>query len=64
MTNASMISTVMMSLSKTHRVLAPDLPGFGDSEKPGRRVLIPAFFARWLIAFMDATGIERALPRR
>ncbi|HEX4336416.1 MAG TPA: alpha/beta fold hydrolase [Polyangiaceae bacterium] len=58
MTNASMISTVM-SLSKTHRVLAPDLPGFGDSEKADG-AYDPAFFARWLIAFMDATGIDRA----
>jgi len=58
MTNASMISTVV-ALAKDHRVIAPDLPGFGDSGKPDGRY-DAAFFARWLIAFMDATGVERA----
>ncbi|HEX3596396.1 MAG TPA: alpha/beta fold hydrolase [Polyangiaceae bacterium] len=58
MTNASMISTVA-ALAKDHRVIAPDLPGFGDSAKPDGDY-DPAFFARWLIAFMDAMGVERA----
>jgi pimeloyl-ACP methyl ester carboxylesterase len=58
MTNASMIST-LAELSRDHRVLAPDLPGFGDSAKPDA-AYDPAFFSRWLLAFMDATGIERA----
>lgn len=58
MTNASMISTVA-SLAKSRRVIAPDLPGFGDSAKP-LRDYDPDFFARWLLAFMDATGVSRA----
>jgi len=58
MTNASMIATVS-ALAKSRRVLAPDLPGFGDSGKP-IGAYDPAFFARWLLAFMDATGIGRA----
>ncbi|HVU04578.1 MAG TPA: alpha/beta fold hydrolase [Polyangiaceae bacterium] len=57
-TNASMMPTVA-ELSRTHRVLAPDLPGFGESEKPVA-TYAPAFFARWLSAFLDATGTPRA----
>jgi pimeloyl-ACP methyl ester carboxylesterase len=58
-TNASMLPT-LVALASGHRVLAPDLPGFGDSEKP---VLAydPAFYARWLRGFLDALGIQRAV---
>ena len=58
MTNASMVST-LSALARDHRVLVPDLPGFGDSSKPDADY-DPAFFSRWLVAFMDATGVERA----
>lgn len=58
-TNASMLPT-MAALAPGHRVLAPDLPGFGDSEKPVR-AYDPAFYARWLVGFLDALGIERAV---
>ena len=57
-TNASMLPT-LWDLARDHRVLAPDLPGFGESGKP-LRAYDAAFFARWLEAFMDATGIRRA----
>ncbi len=57
-TNASMLPT-LGDLSRDHRVLAPDLPGFGDSGKPIRRYHA-AFFARWLVAFLDAVGVQRA----
>lgn len=57
-TNASMLPT-LAELSHDHRVLAPDLPGFGDSGKPVRAYDAP-FFARWLVAFLDAVGIPRA----
>jgi pimeloyl-ACP methyl ester carboxylesterase len=58
-TNASMLPT-LAALAPEYRVLAPDLPGFGDSEKP---VLAydPAFFADWLAGFLDALGVERAV---
>jgi pimeloyl-ACP methyl ester carboxylesterase len=46
-------------LSRDRRVIALDLPGFGASAKPLRRYH-PAFFARWLVAFLDAAGIARA----
>src|SRR5258708_26788707 len=51
---------MMWDLSRDHHVFVPDLPGFGESEKPLRR-LRPAFFARWLVGFLDAVAIDRAL---
>lgn len=57
-TNASMLPT-LRDLARDHRVIAPDLPGFGDTGKP-LRPLHAAFFAQWLRAFMDALDVERA----
>jgi pimeloyl-ACP methyl ester carboxylesterase len=57
-TNASFLPT-LWDLAQDHRVLAPDLPGFGDTDKPIRRYDSP-FFARWARAFIDQTGIQRA----
>lgn len=56
-TNASMLTT-LRDLSRTHRVIAPDLPGFGDSGKP-MRSLHAAFYARWLREFCDQLDLER-----
>jgi pimeloyl-ACP methyl ester carboxylesterase len=50
---------VIPTLARAHRVYAPDLPGFGDSAKPASEYS-PAFFERFLAAFLDALGIERA----
>jgi pimeloyl-ACP methyl ester carboxylesterase len=47
-------------LSRNYRVYAPDLPGFGDSGKPRTADYTPAFFERFVAAFLDALGIERA----
>lgn len=57
-TNASMLPTYW-ELAKTHRVIAPDNPGFGESDKP-RTAYHPAFYARWLIDMMDALDIQQA----
>lgn len=57
-TNASMLPP-LWDLARDHRVIAPDLPGFGGSSKPIRSYDFP-FFASWLKAFMDALGIEKA----
>jgi pimeloyl-ACP methyl ester carboxylesterase/predicted lipid carrier protein YhbT len=57
-TNASMLPT-LWALAENHRVLAPDLPGFGDSGKP-HASYDPAFYARWLASFMDAMSISEA----
>ncbi|MGI8707572.1 MAG: alpha/beta fold hydrolase [Actinomycetota bacterium] len=57
-TNASMLPT-LWDLSRDHRVIAPDLPGFGESSKPIRSY-DAAFYAQWLDAFLDEVGVERA----
>jgi pimeloyl-ACP methyl ester carboxylesterase len=57
-TNSGMLPT-LDDLGRSYRVLSPDIPGFGDSSKP-IRPYHPGFFARWLLAFMDELGIERA----
>ena len=57
-TNASMLPT-FWELARDHRVIAPDLPGFGDSSKPIRSD-DAAFYARWAAAFLDELGIECA----
>jgi 2-hydroxy-6-oxonona-2,4-dienedioate hydrolase len=46
-------------LASTHRVYAPDLPGFGRSTKP-RRLLGISGLAQALMAWMVALGIDRA----
>src|SRR5437588_9664086 len=57
-TNSSMLPT-LFDLSRDHRVIAPDLPGFGDSAKPIRSY-DAAFFSRWTLGLMDELGIEQA----
>jgi pimeloyl-ACP methyl ester carboxylesterase len=42
------------------RVVAIDLPGFGDSDKPFPAAYDAAFFSKWVEATLDALGIERA----
>ncbi|HJP67242.1 MAG TPA: alpha/beta fold hydrolase, partial [Actinomycetota bacterium] len=56
-TNASFLPT-LSALASDYRVIAPDLPGFGDSSKPFR-TYNAQFFGRWLIEFMDALGLDR-----
>ena len=58
-TNASMLPT-FWELAKDHHVIAPDLPGFGESAKPIRSY-DAAFYAQWLQALMDELGIDNAL---
>jgi pimeloyl-ACP methyl ester carboxylesterase len=57
-TSASFLP-MMWDLSRDHHVLVPDLPGFGESEKPVRR-LRPTYFARWLVGFLDALALDQA----
>ncbi len=58
-TNASLLPTIW-DLAADHRVIAPDLPGFGDSGKP-LRPYHAAFFANWLAAFCDELGVGEAV---
>jgi pimeloyl-ACP methyl ester carboxylesterase len=45
--------------ARRHRVIAPDLPGFGESELPNEEISIPGY-GRFLDAFLGAVGVERA----
>ena len=58
-TKASFLPTVS-ALAEHHRVIAIDLPGFGDSVKPLGAAYDSAFFARSVFALMESMGIERA----
>ncbi|MDQ6746642.1 MAG: alpha/beta fold hydrolase [Candidatus Dormibacteraeota bacterium] len=58
-TNASMLPP-LWDLARDHRVLAPDLPGFGESGKPVRTYDFP-FFASWLRDFLDQVGVRKAV---
>lgn len=58
-TKASFLPTVA-ALAGSHRVIALDLPGFGDSVKPLGASYDPRFFARAVVGLLEALGIERA----
>ncbi|HEX2396583.1 MAG TPA: alpha/beta fold hydrolase [Solirubrobacteraceae bacterium] len=56
-TKVSFLPTIA-ALGGSHRMVAVDLPGFGDSDKPLGRY-DPGFLARWVIAALDALELER-----
>ena len=58
-TKGSFLPTVA-ELAPHFRVIAADLPGFGDSAKPLGASYDPAYFARSILALMDALALERA----
>ena len=58
-TKASFLPTVN-ALADDYRVVAMDLPGFGESDKPIGAPYDAAWFAESVFATMDALGIERA----
>jgi pimeloyl-ACP methyl ester carboxylesterase len=58
-TKASFLPTVH-ALADDHRVIAIDLPGFGESDKPIGAPYDAPWFARSAFAAMDALGLERA----
>ena len=47
------------ALSDRHRVYAPDLPGFGRTEKPRARYGIP-YFTRFIERYMEDRGLRSA----
>lgn len=51
---------VMPALSSGFRVLAPDMAGFGHSERNPESVYDIKLWVRHLIGFLDALGIEKA----
>lgn len=50
---------VLPHFARTHRVLAPDLPGFGRTDKPRSAAYSIPYFARTLDRFLDQAGVER-----
>ncbi|MEA2496907.1 MAG: 2-hydroxymuconate-semialdehyde hydrolase [Thermoleophilaceae bacterium] len=58
-TKASFLPTVAALAPQGHRVIAADLPGFGDSDKPLRARYDAKFFSQSVLALMDALGLER-----
>jgi pimeloyl-ACP methyl ester carboxylesterase len=56
-----MFSELIPRLADRYRVIAPDLPGFGFTEVPEKRVYLYSFeaLARTLEAFTDALGLNR-----
>ncbi|NHC33774.1 alpha/beta fold hydrolase [Scytonema millei] len=53
-------SWVLPALAATHRVYAPDFPGFGDSAKPNV-IYSLEFLTQFALDFLNALGIERAV---
>ena len=53
-------SWVLPALAATHRVYAPDFPGFGDSAKPNV-IYSPEFLVQFVVDFLTALEIERAI---
>jgi pimeloyl-ACP methyl ester carboxylesterase len=51
--------TVLEPLGRTHRVIALDLPGFGNSDKPEREYSAE-FFVAALDELLQSLGVERA----
>ena len=47
-------------LARRYEVFAPDLPGFGRTEKPWDFDYSIAGLHRWVLAFMDQMGLEKA----
>ena len=58
-TKGSFLPTVI-GLAARHRVIALDLPGFGDSDKPIAAAYDAPYFARAVLALLDALDIEHA----
>ena len=58
-TKGSFLPTVA-ELAPHFRVIAVDLPGFGDSDKPLRAAYDARYFARSIVALLDALALERA----
>jgi pimeloyl-ACP methyl ester carboxylesterase len=58
-TNASLLP-VLADLAHDHRVVAPDLPGFGNSAAPAASYSA-AWFAAWVEALQHHVGLRRAV---
>jgi pimeloyl-ACP methyl ester carboxylesterase len=59
-TKASFLPTVAEMAPAGFRVIALDLPGFGDSHKPTSGAYDAGWFAQAVVELLDELGIERA----
>lgn len=59
-TKASFMTTVRELAPRGNRVIAVDLPGFGDSAKPSSGRYDAIWFAEAVVELLDEMGIERA----
>ncbi len=59
-TKAEFLPTLAALAPNGWRVITMDLPGYGDTDKPFPAGYDARFFARWVIATLDALGIDRA----
>lgn len=58
-TSSYLYRNIIPVLAETHRAIAPDLPGYGLSDKPVDQRYDYAFFDRTLESFCDAVGLDR-----
>src|SRR6478672_10593836 len=58
-TKASFLPTVAAFAPDGRRMIAADLPGFGDSDKPIGARYDAKFFSQSVVALMDSLGLER-----
>jgi pimeloyl-ACP methyl ester carboxylesterase/predicted lipid carrier protein YhbT len=56
---AASLLPMVLGLAEDYRVIAPDLPGFGDSAAPRWRYRA-GDFAQWYAAFLQSVGVQRA----
>lgn len=50
---------LISSIAKEFEVFVPDIPGYGESDKP-EASYDKAFFSKWLLHFFEARGIKKA----
>jgi pimeloyl-ACP methyl ester carboxylesterase len=58
-TKVSFLPTLVALAPNGHRAIAADLPGFGDSHKPILGTYNARFFARSMVALLDALELDR-----
>jgi pimeloyl-ACP methyl ester carboxylesterase len=58
-TNLALYEGLISHLSMTHRVIAPELPGFGETPEPPEPWGI-AEYSKFVLKFLDALNIKRA----